>query len=449
MKYEMLFASFVLIILIAVLPVSALQIALQEGKETLYKGEETKFEFAIINAYDNDEMTVETKIDSIVIESDLDVNPSIFYEGGSLLPKEGLIIQFNVKAGKVGDHKLKVKVHYTRTMFSTSRFGATIVVKDVVVRTVLLKVVDSPAIVLQNKTLVLNEVNDVRFRVVGLGDAKATIEPLFDCRPSIFNFNSLKDAEASFEFIPRKEEELKFKLKVYGDNVVEKILTVKPKYIKSNGVSVNLKADKVVLLNDCVKVNLELLNLRKDAIYNVIVRFVGNGSVKPEQQVIGMINPNELKNVEFIFSPKNNSYLKFFIVYFDKFGNAYPQVVERKVVVKNSELLKIVNVSVNGEKISGDVVNLGNGMLNDVVISCGNEEVFVGMINPHSSKHFEIGYECGILKISAKNEVGNKVEYEKAVTHREKFGVTLLAFVAIIAIVLISLAALAYKRSKI
>ncbi len=412
----MLFASFVLIILIAVLPVSALQIALQEGKETLYKGEETKFEFAIVNAYDNDEMTVETKIDSIVIESDLDVNPSIFYEGGSLLPKEGLFIQFNVKADKIGDHELKVKVHYTRTMFSTSRFGATIVVKDVVVRTVLLKVVDGPTIVLQNKTLVLNEVNNVRFRVVGLGDAKATLEPLFDCRPSIFNFNSLKDAEASFEFIPRKEEELKFKLKVYGDNVVEKILTVKPKYIKSNGISAFLQLPGRVLKNDCINVKLGILNLRKDKIRDVIVKFVGNGTAIPQEAVLDGIDSGEQKYLEFKVLPGNE--IKFFIVYFDVFGNAHPLMVEKKVEILDSDLLKIVNVSVKSGVAYGKLANFGEGKLLDVTLSCGDREVFIGTINPHSSNSFEIDVSGKSLVATAKNEIGEEIKLEKVVKVR-------------------------------
>ena len=315
MKYKILLA--LLVLLVTTLPTSALQIVFQEGKDTLIKGEEAEFEFAIVNAYENDKVLIETKVDRVIVESDLEVNPRIFYEGGALLPKEGLIVQFRVRADEIGNHILKLKVYYTRTMYSATEFGATIVVKDVAVRNVLLKVVDLPSIVLQNETLVLNEVNRVEFRLIGEGNTKLLLEPLFDCKPSVFHFDSLKNAKGVFEFIPKKEEELKFKLS-YGN--VEKILIVKPKYVKSNGISAVLNAKDFVTLNDCVNVTLEILNLRKDPIYNVMVRFVGEGIVKPEQKVIEVINPNELKKVRFVFSPQNKSHLKFYILYFDGFG---------------------------------------------------------------------------------------------------------------------------------
>jgi len=416
MKFKIVLA---LAILFAILtPVSALQIVFQDGKEVLFKGEQAKFEFAIVNAYDNDKMTVETKINRVIIESDdnLKVDPSIFFEGGTLLPKEGLVVQFNVKAEKIGDYRLKVKVYYTKTILSTTEFGATIVTKDVIVRNVLLKVVDSPTIVLKNNTLVLNEVNKVSFKLLGLGDGKVVVEPLFDSKPSIFYFDSLKSANSYFEFIPKKQEVLKFKIKIFNDDVKEYVVSVKPKYIKSNGISAFLQLPDRVLKNDCIKVKLGILNLRKDKIRDVMVKFVGNGTAIPREAVLDSIDSGEQKYLEFKVSPKNE--IKFFIIYFDMFGNAHPLMVEKKVEILDSDLLKIVNVSVKNGVAYGKVANFGEGKLLDVTLSCGDKEVFIGTINPHSSKSFEIDVSGKSLVATAKNEIGKEIKVEKVVKVR-------------------------------
>ena len=137
--------------------------------------------------------------------------------------------------------------------------------------------------------------------------------------------------------------------------------------------------------------------------------------------------------------------MKFYILFFEGFGNLHPYVVERKVVVERGDLLKVANLKIDDGKLSGEVVNLGSSAINNVVVSCDSREVFVGKVNPQSAKPFEIECDGKTLKVKAKNAIGNVIEVEKELPSQKGFSLWWFAAIIILAIVVL-LAVASYRR---
>ncbi len=358
-------------------------------------------------------------VKSIVIHGNgVTVAPALIYSVGTIPPQGSYTLPFSIKAEKVGRYNVEVRIYADN---------------DTIVQNIMVVVDDRFPFISVEGPVYIGEVNQLRVHITSPIELKdVRVEAMFNASPRIVSLGSVEgEAVGVFKFSPSSEQELKFKISFYnGRNYHEVIRSLTPNYLRSKGVVLSATSPyRSLFVGDCLKVYLDVANLRGDEIFDVIVRSKAElGKFATNEVRLAKIGSGENRTVEFTYSPfKNgNDTLRFEVIYRDEFGEIRAANASLSVQVLDSLAVSLTNVEVRAEgleiTVSGDVSNNGHSTAYNVyaTASCNGEvrDYYIGNVDPSDFQSFDLTLKCNKsleIAITWSNEVGDQFRLTRTV----------------------------------
>lgn len=410
------------------------------------------------------------------ISSGVKVSPTSVPEIGIVSAGSSHEVPFSITTEKSGRYTIEAKIYTTNGTIS---------------RLIMVNVEDrNPKIVLLNP-LVLNEVNNLKFKVVNTVSSinDVQVKALFDAEPRIVELSDLS-SEGQFDYLPLSkigdsDGGIQFEISFYNGNNFHRVEdTVYPTYRESKGIVINSSIRyQSVTMKDVIPMEVKISNLREDSIYSVIVTAYIDDSDKKIKE-IPIINTLEDSTVSFKFSPREMGVntIKIEVKYRDKFNNEYTEREEIGVTVLDEKPIAISNINTEKEldiiTISGDISNVGKSTAYNVLLTMLLKEktktFYLGTIDASDFDSFEFEFSDtgtlnrtdstgldssdmemkAVLTVSWNNELGEKAEIkqtidvEPTVTFQPAHNENLIYIGAIVAVFIIALVAVIWIKSR-
>lgn len=433
----------VLLLLLSIHPASAHVVASVElTPSTLLPGDTANGKLTITN-----KGTADIRVTGITFFSDLKVVPASISRIGYIPPQGTYELPFKVKADKPGLYKIEAHIYTTNGTLN---------------QLILVDVRDTMPEIILKSAIVLNEVNNVPFIISDpIGVSNVKVEALFDAEPRI-----ITDKKGSFTYYASEKRDLSFKISFYnGENYHEIVQTITPEYRESRGVHVNVSLPyDTIPLKDIIPVNVEITNLRADAIYSIEVTAKSSNFTRTAQ--IPSLNSMESKTLSILCPAETpgKQNITIHITYRDALNNEYSTEKYISAHILEEKAVTVSNLEVkwdNGLRISGDVSNNGWSRVYNVLLTLqvgkAAKTYYLGTIDPSDFDTFEFTAEnvsSATLVVTWNNELGHKVEevIPVDVPQKPEFKaepspmILVVSAVAFIAIIIIS--ALAWMRRK-